>query len=62
MGRTDEAKDETEAKAPIVWPSDDEELTHWKRLRCWLRLRAEEKAVAEDDVVGWHHQFMGHEI
>ena len=29
-GRTD-----TEAEAPILWPPDCEELTHWKRPWCW---------------------------
>ena len=26
IGRTD-----TEAETPILWPTDNEELTHWKR-------------------------------
>ena len=34
IGRTD-----AEAEAPILWPPDAE-TTHWKRLRCWERLRA----------------------
>ena len=36
-GRTD-----AEADAPIFWPPDGEELTHWKRPWCWERLRAGE--------------------
>ena len=32
-----------------------EELTHWKRLWCWERLKAEEKGMTEDGMVGWHH-------
>ena len=35
IGRTD-----AEAEAPILWPPTSEELTHWKRLWCWGRLRA----------------------
>ena len=32
-----------------------EELTHRKRPWCWERLKAEEKGVTEDEMVGWHH-------
>ena len=38
-----------------------EELTHWKRPWCWERLRAGEGAT-EDEMVGWHHWFNGHEF
>ena len=34
------------------------ELSHWKRPWCWQRL----KAVAEDEMVGWHHWLNGHEF
>ena len=34
IGRTD-----AEAEAPIFWPPDGEELTHWKRPWCWQRLK-----------------------
>ena len=34
IGRTN-----AEADAPIFWPPDAKELTHWKRLWCWERLR-----------------------
>ena len=27
------------------------ELTHWKRTRCWERLKAKEKGVTEDEMV-----------
>ena len=44
-GRTD-----AEAEASILWPPDaNEELTHWKRLWCWERLRA----GGEGDDRGW---------
>ena len=36
-----------------------EQLTHWKRPWCWERLKAERK---EDEMVGWHHRFSGHEL
>ena len=36
--------------------------THSKRPRCWERLRAEEKWVTEDEMVGWYHWLNGHEF
>ena len=44
IGRTD-----AEPEAPILWPPDMEELTHWKRPWCWERL----KAGGEGDDRGW---------
>ena len=32
-------RNDAKAEIPILWPSC-EELTHWKRLRCWEGLRA----------------------
>ena len=29
---------------------------------CWERMRAEEKGVTEDEMVGWYHQLNGHEF
>ena len=37
-----------------------EELIHWKRPRCWERLRQDEKGMTEDEMVGWHHWLNGH--
>ena len=37
-----------------------EELTHWKRPRCWERLRAAREEGTEDEMVGWHHWLNGH--
>ena len=35
---------DAEAEAPILWPPDvNKEPTHWKRPRCWERLKAEEE-------------------
>ena len=28
----------------------------------WERLRAEEKGATDDEMVGWHQQFNGHEF
>ena len=39
-----------------------EEMTHWKRPWCWERWKAEEKGTTENERVGWHHRFNGHEF
>ena len=44
IGRTD-----VEAETPILWPPDGEELTHFKKLWFWERLRA----GGEGDHRGW---------
>ena len=55
LGRTD-------AEAPILWPlavkswlvgKDPDDGKDWRR---------EEKGMAEDEMVGWHHWFNGHEF
>ena len=35
-----------------------EEPNHWKRPWCWERLKAGEKGMTEDEMVGWHHQLL----
>ena len=55
-GRTD-----AEPEVPIFWPPD---------AKSWLRKdsdagkdwRQEEKGMTEDEMVGWHHWFNGHEF
>ena len=46
-----------------------EELTHWKILSCWERLKRPEKGTTEDEIrwhlteiVRWHHWLNGHEF
>ena len=57
IGRTD-----AEAETPILWPpnaknglirKDPDAGKHWRR---------EEKGMAEDEMVGWHHWLDGHEF
>ena len=47
----------TDAEAPklTTWCR---EPTHWKRPWCWERLRAKEKVITEDKMVGWHHHHL----
>ena len=40
---------DAEAEAPVLWPPDATELTHWKRPWCWKTL----KAGGEGDDRGW---------
>ena len=50
-----------EAETPILWPPD---------VKNWLILKdpdagkdwGQDKGVAEDEMVGWHHQLNGHEF
>ena len=37
-------------------------MTHWKRPWCWEDCRQDEKGIKEDEMVGWHHHFDGHEF
>ena len=46
IGRTD-----SETEAPILWPPDAG--------KDW---RQKEKRAAEDEMIGWHHHFNGHEL
>ena len=56
IGRTD-----AEAEAPVLWPPD---------VKNWLIGKdpdagkdwEQEKGATEDEMVGWHHQFNGHEF
>ena len=38
------------------------ELTLWKRSFCWENWEQEEKGETEDETVGWHYRFNGHEL
>ena len=53
----------TDAKAPILWPPDANSWLigkHPDSGKDW-RLQKEKRAL-EDEMVGWHHQFNGHEL
>ena len=39
-----------------------EELTHWKRPWYWERLRAEEKEMTGEEMIGWYHWLNRHEF
>ena len=57
IGRTD-----AEAKAPILWPSDAKNWFIGKDPDAGKDRRQEEKWTTEDEMIGWHHWFDGHEF
>ena len=54
MGRTD-------AETPILWPLDVKNQLFGKDPDVGKDWGQEEKGVTEDEMVGWHHWFSGHE-
>ena len=56
IGRTD-----AEAEAPVLWPSDAKKWFTGKDPDAGKDWR-QKKRVTEDEMVGWHHQFNGHEL
>ena len=57
IGRTD-----AETKAPVLWPPDRKNWFIRKDPDAGKDWRQEEKGMAEDEMVGWHHQLDGHEF
>ena len=57
IGRID-----AEGEAPILWPPVAKSQLIGKDPDAEKDRRQEEKGMAEDEVVGWHHLFSGHEF
>ena len=57
IGRTD-----AEAETPILWPPDVKRQLIWIDPDAGIDWRQEEKAMTEDEIVGWHHQLNGREF
>ena len=53
---------EAKAEAPILWPSDAKNWLIWKDPDAGKDWGQEEKGTTEDEMVGWHHQVIGHEF
>ena len=51
-----------EAEVPILWPPDAKSWLIRKDPDAGKDWRWEEKGTAEDNMVGWHHWFNGHEF
>ena len=57
IGRTD-----AEAETLILWPLDVKNWLIWKDPDAGKEWRLEEKGITEDEMIGWHHWFNGHEF
>ena len=57
IGMTD-----AEAKTPILWPPDVKDWLIGKDPDAGKDWRRKEKAMTEDEMVGWHHWLNGHEF
>ena len=57
IGRTD-----AEAETPIIGPPDAKSWLLGKDPNAGKDWRQEEKGITEDEMVGWHHRFNGHEF
>ena len=57
IGRTD-----GEVEASVLWPPDVKSWLIGKDPDAGKDWRQEEKGATEDEMVGWHHWFNGHEL
>ena len=57
IGRTD-----AEVENPVLWPPDEKIQLIGKDSDPGKDCRQEEKGVAEEGIVVWHHQLNGHEF
>ena len=57
IGRTD-----AEAEAQMLWPPDVKNWLIGKEPDAGKDWRQEDKGTTEDEMVGWHHWFSGHEF
>ena len=57
IGRT-----EVEAEAPILRPPDPKSWLFGKDSDAGKDWRQEKKGMTEDEMIGWHHRFNGHEF
>ena len=53
---------DAEAEAPILWPPDAKKWLIWKDPDAGKDWRQEDQGMTEDEMVGWHHWFSGHEF
>ena len=53
---------DAEAEVPILWPPDTKSQLIGKDPGVGKDWRQEEKGITEDEMVGWHHWFNGHEF
>ena len=51
-----------EVGAPILWPPDENSWLIGKDTDAGKDWRQKEKRVREDEMIGWHHWFNGHDL
>ena len=52
----------TDSEAPILWTPDAKYWLTGKDPDAGKDWRQEEKGMTEDEIIGWHHWFKGHEF
>ena len=55
-------RNDAKAETPIFWPPNAKNCLIGKDPDAGKDLRWEEKGKTEDEMVGWHHRFNGHEF
>ena len=55
-------RNDGETETPILWPLDVKSWLIWKDPDAGKDWGQEEKETTEDEMVGWHHRFNGHEF
>ena len=55
-------RDDAEAEVPVLWPPNVNSQSIGKNPDAGKDWRWEEKGMTEDEMVGWHHWFNGHEF
>ena len=53
---------DAEAEAPIFWLPDAKNWLIWKDPDAGKDWKQQEKGTTEDEMIGWHHRFDGHEF
>ena len=53
---------DAEAEVPILWPTGGKSWLIRKDPDAGNDWMQEEEGMTEDEMVGWHHQFYGHEF
>ena len=53
---------DAEAEIPILWPPDVKTWLVGKDLKAEKDWEQEKKGATEDEMIGWHHRFNGHEL
>ena len=53
---------DAEAETPILWSPDAKNWLTWKDPAARKDWGQEEKGMAEDEMIGWHHWLNGHEF